>query len=107
MIVSGGENVYPAEIEQVLFQHPAVADAAAIGIPDDRWGEVVHAFVVAKPDTEASAAEIIAFCGQRLAGYKRPRSVEFTDQIPRNASMKVLKKDLRAPYWQGRDRGVH
>jgi acyl-CoA synthetase (AMP-forming)/AMP-acid ligase II len=107
MVVSGGENVYPAEIEQVLFQHPAIADAAVIGIPDDQWGEVVHAFVVCKPDTDATGEEIVAFCRERLAGYKRPRSVEFIDQIPRNASMKVLKKDLRAPYWEGRDRGVH
>ena len=111
MIVSGGENVYPAEVEQVLFQHPAVADAAVIGIPDDRWGEAVHAFVVLRPDAAGSAGataeEIVEFCRERLAGYKRPRSVEFVDALPRNASMKVLKKDLRAPYWEGRDRAVH
>ncbi len=107
MIVSGGENVYPAEIEQVLYEHPAIADVAVIGIPDDTWGEAVHAIVQLKPGAEASAEDIIAFCRDRLAGYKRPRSVEFIDQIPRNASMKVLKKDLRAPYWEGRDRAVH
>jgi acyl-CoA synthetase (AMP-forming)/AMP-acid ligase II len=107
MIVSGGENVYPAEIEQVLFQHPAVADAAVIGIPDDRWGEAVHAFVQLRPDASADAGQLVAFCRERLAGYKQPRSVEFIDAIPRNASMKVLKKDLRAPYWEGRERGVH
>ncbi len=107
MIVSGGENVYPAEIEQVLFQHPAVADVAVIGIPDDTWGEAVHAVVQLKPGAEATAEDVIEFCRDRLAGYKRPRSVEFIDQIPRNPSMKVLKKDLRAPYWEGRDRAVH
>ena len=107
MIVSGGENVYPAEIEQVLFQHPAIADVAVIGIPDDTWGEAVHAVVQLRPDQSASADDIIAFCRDRLAGYKRPRSVEFIEQIPRNASMKVLKKDLRAPHWEGRDRAVH
>jgi acyl-CoA synthetase (AMP-forming)/AMP-acid ligase II len=107
MIVSGGENVYPAEIEQVLYEHPAIADVAVIGIPDDTWGEAVHAIVQLKPGAEATAEDIIAFCRDRLAGYKRPRSVEFIDQIPRNASMKVLKKDLRAPYWEGRDRAVH
>ncbi len=107
MIVSGGENVYPAEIEQVLYEHPAIADVAVIGIPDDTWGEAVHAIVQLKPGAEASAEDIIAFCRDRLAGYKRPRSVEFIDQIPRNASMKVLKKDLRRPYWEGRNRAVH
>jgi long-chain acyl-CoA synthetase len=107
MIVSGGENVYPAEIEQVLFEHPGVADVAVIGIPDDTWGEAVHAIVQLRPGDPATADDIIAFCRDRLAGYKRPRSVEFIDQIPRNASMKVLKKDLRAPYWEGRDRAVH
>lgn len=107
MIVSGGENVYPAEIEQVLFEHPAIADVAVIGIPDDTWGEAVHAVVQLKPGADANDEDIIAFCRDRLAGYKRPRSIEFIDQIPRNASMKVLKKDLRAPYWKGKDRAVH
>ena len=107
MIVSGGENVYPAEIEQVLFTHPDVADVAVIGIPDDTWGEIVHAVVQLRPGAETTAANIIDFCRDKLAGYKRPRSVEFIDAIPRNASMKVLKKDLRAPYWEGRDRAVH
>jgi acyl-CoA synthetase (AMP-forming)/AMP-acid ligase II len=107
MIVSGGENVYPAEVEQVLFQHPGIADAAIIGIPDDRWGESVHAVVQLKPGHEVGAEELIDFCRPLLAGYKRPRSVEFIDLMPRNASGKVLKKDLRAPYWEGRERAVH
>ena len=104
--MSGGENVYPAEIEQVLFEHPAVADAAVIGIPSDRWGEAVHAFVQLRPDSSATVEEIIEFCRENLAGYKLPRSVDFIDVIPRNASMKVLKKDLRAPYWEGKERLV-
>ena len=106
MIVSGGENVYPAEIEQVLFEHPAVADVGRDRHPDDQWGESVHAFVQLRPDASATADEIIAFCREKLAGYKLPRSVDFIEVIPRNASMKVLKKDLRAPYWEGKERLV-
>ena len=107
MIVSGGENVYPAEIEQVLLKHPGVADAAVIGIPDDKWGEVAHAVVVAQAGEAVDEAAILEFCGARLGGFKRPRSVVFVDAIPRNASMKILKKDLRAPYWEGRTRNVN
>jgi acyl-CoA synthetase (AMP-forming)/AMP-acid ligase II len=106
MIVSGGENVYPVEIEQVLSTHPAVAEAAVIGIPDDHWGEAVHAVVVLRPEATASAEDIIEHTRPHLAGYKRPRSVEFVVALPRNASMKVLKRDLRAPHWAGRDRQI-
>jgi acyl-CoA synthetase (AMP-forming)/AMP-acid ligase II len=106
MIVSGGENVYPAEVEQILFEHPAVADVAVIGIPDDKWGEAVKACVVLKPDESASDAELIGFCRERLAGFKLPKSVDLLDELPRNASMKVLKTVLREPYWADRERGV-
>ena len=107
MIVSGAENVYPREIEEVLFQHPGVADAAVIGVPDDEWGEVVKAIVVPKPGEDVRADDVIEHCRGRLAGYKRPRSVDFVAELPRNPSGKILKKDLRAPYWGGRQRGVN
>lgn len=106
MIVSGGENVYPREVEDVLYQHPAVAEAAVFGVPDEKWGEAVKAVVVLKEGTEATAEDLLAFCKGRLAGFKRPRSVDFLDELPRNPSGKVLKKDLREPYWAGHDRRV-
>ncbi len=106
MIVSGGENIYPREIEDVLYQHPGVAEAAVIGIPSEKWGEEVKAVIVAKPDVEVSAEELIDFCQERLGGYKQPRSIDFIDALPRNPSGKVLKKDLREPYWKGHDRRV-
>jgi acyl-CoA synthetase (AMP-forming)/AMP-acid ligase II len=107
MIVSGGENVYPREIEEVLFTHPGIADATVIGVPSQKWGEDVKAIVVRKPDTELTEAEIIAFCGERLAGFKRPRSVDFIDALPKNPSGKVLKRELREPYWGDKSRRVN
>jgi acyl-CoA synthetase (AMP-forming)/AMP-acid ligase II len=106
MIVSGGENVYPRHVEDVIFQHPAVADVAVIGVPDPVWGETVKAVVVLKQGQTATADEIMQFCEGKLGGFERPRSVDFVDALPRNASGKVLKKELRAPYWQGQKRGV-
>jgi long-chain acyl-CoA synthetase len=105
--VSGGENIYPAEVENAVMGHPAVADVAVIGVPDTRWGEAVKAIVVKKQGLEPSPAEIIAFARERIAGYKLPKSVDFIDVLPRNPSGKVLRKDLRAPYWEGRDRQVN
>lgn len=105
-IVSGGENVYPAEIERVLVQHRAVADCAVIGVPDDKWGETVKACVVLRFGAEVTAAELMMFCRERLAHFKCPTSVDFHDTLPRNASGKVLKRELRAPYWQGMARAV-
>ena len=107
MIVSGGENIYPAEVENVLLAHPAVADCAVIGVPDDKWGETVKALVVPAPATEVDGAEIIAFCREHLAHYKCPTSVETIDTLPRNPSGKILKRELREPYWEGRDRRIH
>ena len=107
MIVSGGENVYPREIEDVLFRHEAIADAAAIGVPDEQWGEVVKAIVVLREGAPIGPDEIIEFCRGQLAGYKRPRSVEIVSALPRNPTGKVLKRELREPYWKGRQRRVN
>jgi len=106
MIVSGGENVYPREIENLLFEHAAVADVAVIGIPDPVWGEAVKAVVVLREGAEASAQDLLDFCRGRLAGYKLPKSVDFLPELPRNPSGKVLKTQLREPYWRGRTRQV-
>ncbi len=109
MIVSGGENVYPAEVENVLMAHPAIADVAVIGVPHDKWGETAKAVVVATADSEPGddlAAEIIAYARERLATFKCPTSVDWVTELPRNPSGKILKKDLREPYWEGRERRV-
>jgi acyl-CoA synthetase (AMP-forming)/AMP-acid ligase II len=107
MIVSGGENIYPAEVESALFGHPAVADVAVIGVPDERWGEAVKAIVVRKPGMRLDAEELLRFARLRIAGYKLPRSVDFVEALPRNPSGKILKRELRRPYWQGRERQVN
>jgi len=107
MIISGGENIYPAEVENVLMQHPALADGAVIGVPDDAWGEAVKACVVLKPSAKASAAEIIEFMRARIAHYKCPKTVDFLEAIPRNPTGKILKRVLREPYWRGQERRIH
>jgi acyl-CoA synthetase (AMP-forming)/AMP-acid ligase II len=107
MIISGGENIYPAEVESGLCDHPDIAEAAVIGIPDDKWGEAVKAIVVMKPGKTASAADIINFTRERIAGYKTPRSVDFIEALPRNPSGKILRRHLRDPYWAGKDRQVN
>ncbi len=107
MIVSGGENVYPAEIENALSVHPAIADIAVIGVPDDRWGETVKAVVVKAEGVEVTPQEIIAFARERLAGFKCPTSVDFAEVLPRNPSGKLLKRELREPYWDGRERNIN
>ena len=99
MIISGGVNIYPAEVEAALHEHPAVMDAAVIGVPDDEWGESVMAVVQLRLGAEASAEELIAFCSERLAGYKKPRTVDFVDELPRDAAGKLLKRRIREPYW--------
>ena len=107
MIISGGENVYPAEVESAIFGHPAVQEVAVIGIPDAKWGEAVKAVVVPKPGMTIDADDIIAWARGRIAAFKAPRSVDVIDALPRNASGKILRKDLRAPYWEGYARMVN
>jgi acyl-CoA synthetase (AMP-forming)/AMP-acid ligase II len=104
MIITGGENVYGPEVERVLIDHPAIIDAAIIGVPDDQWGESVKAIVVTA--CSVGAEEVITFCRDRLAPYKCPRTVDFVTELPRNASGKVLKRELRAPYWAHRERAI-
>ncbi|MFO7997217.1 MAG: AMP-binding protein, partial [Dehalococcoidia bacterium] len=100
MIISGGENVYPREVEEILYRHPAVLEAAVIGIPDPYWVEKVHAVVATKKGASATAEELVAFCKKHIAGYKVPKTVEFMDSLPKNAAGKILKKELRDKYWK-------
>jgi len=106
MIISGGENIYPRELEEVLYRHPAVAEAAVIGVPDKLWIERVHALVVLKEGRQATGDEIIEFCKQHLARYKAPKSVEFVDALPKNPQGKILKRELREKYWAGLERKI-
>ncbi len=106
MIISGGENIYPREVEEVLYGHPAVSEVAVIGIPDPYWVEKVHAVVTLKQGRSVTAEELIAFCKQNLARYKVPKSVVFVDSLPKNPSGKILKKELREKYWEGLTRRV-
>ncbi len=106
MIIVGGENVYPQEVEVVLHGHPAVADVAVIGIPHAVWGEEVLALIILRPETQPTDREVIQFCRQQLARYKCPTKVEFRETIPRNAAGKILKRELRAPYWMQQERLV-
>jgi len=107
MIISGGENIYSREVEQVLETHPAVLESAVVGVPDEKWGESVKAIIVLRKGAKASESEIIDYCKERLASYKKPKSVEFWDSLPKNPSGKVLKKDIRDRYWQGYEKKVH
>lgn len=107
MILSGGENIYPAEIENVLMSHPAIADVAVIGVPSEKWGEAVTAILVDGADGPASDEELIAYCRERLARYKCPSSIVRVDALPRNPSGKILKTELREPYWKGKERRVN
>jgi acyl-CoA synthetase (AMP-forming)/AMP-acid ligase II len=106
MIISGGENVYSAEVESAISKHPAVAVSAVIGIPDKKWGETVHAVITLKPDLTATEEEIIEHCKGLIAGYKCPRSVEFSDALPITATGKLQKNELRKPYWENQERNI-
>jgi long-chain acyl-CoA synthetase len=107
MIISGGENVYPAEVESAVYGHPAVAEVAVIGVPDDKWGEAVKAVVVPKPGMTIDPDDIIAFARTRIAAFKAPKSVDIIEALPRNASGKILRRELREPYWAGKTRRVN
>ena len=107
MIISGAENIYPAEVESAVYGHPDVAEVAVIGVPDDQWGEAVKAVVALKPGATPNPASIIAFARTRIAAFKAPKSVDFIDALPRNASGKILRRELRDPYWAGRSRRVN
>jgi len=106
MIISGGFNIYPSEIEQVLWRHPAVLDCAVIGVPDEKWGEAVKAVVELKQGAQVSDDELREHCRAALATFKAPKTVEIWDALPRSALGKVLKKDIRERYWQGQARRV-
>lgn len=106
VINCGGENVYPRVVEEVLFRHPAITDAAAISVPDEQWGEVVKAIVVLRENSIATAAEIMSFCREHLAGFQQPRSIEFRDALPYTSSGKVLRRALREPFWANHERRV-
>jgi acyl-CoA synthetase (AMP-forming)/AMP-acid ligase II len=106
MIISGGVNIYPAEVEAALHAHPAVRDVAVIGVPDDQWGESVKAVVELQPGAQATADELIAWCAERLADYKKPRSVDFVEELPRGTDGKLLKRKVREPYWAAAGRRI-
>jgi acyl-CoA synthetase (AMP-forming)/AMP-acid ligase II len=106
MIISGGENIYSREIEDVILKHPAIHEVAVIGVPDEKWGEAIKAIVSLKPGQKATEDEIINFCKQYMASYKKPKSVEFIKEIPKNPYGKVLKRELREKYWVGEARRV-
>ncbi|MGD9922131.1 MAG: class I adenylate-forming enzyme family protein [Pseudorhodoplanes sp.] len=106
VIISGGENIYPREVEEALHFHPEVEDVAVIGVPDEKWGEAVKAFAVTIANRTVTEDELITFCKTKIASYKKPKSIEFVTALPRLANHKIDKKKLREPYWQGRSRGV-
>jgi fatty-acyl-CoA synthase len=107
MILTGGENVYSTEIENVLYMHPAILECAVVGVPDDKWGEVVKGVVVLRPGQQATEQEIIQFCKERMAHYKAPKSIDFIEALPRTGSGKIHKKSLRDRYWEGYTKKVH
>jgi acyl-CoA synthetase (AMP-forming)/AMP-acid ligase II len=107
MIISGGFNVYPSEIEQVLYQHPAVLEACVLGVPDDKWGEAIKAVVVLKKGEAATEEALIQHCKAELSSYKKPQSVDFVAELPKNPNGKIARKVVKEKYWAGKDRRVN
>ncbi len=106
MIVTGGENVYSTEVENTLYMHEAVLECAVVGVPDEKWGETVHAIVVLKPGATATAEELISFCKEHIARYKAPKSIEFLESLPKTGSGKIEKKKLRERHWINQQKKV-
>ena len=106
MVISGGENIYPREIEEVLVRHPAVREVAVIGVPDPKWGEALKGVVALVPGKSVTEQELIAFCKENIASYKKPKSVDFVDELPKSNYGKILKRELRAKYWVGEEKAV-
>jgi acyl-CoA synthetase (AMP-forming)/AMP-acid ligase II len=106
MIISGGENIYPREIEEVLVRHSAVGEVAVVGVPDPKWGEAVKAVVATAPGQSATEEELISFCKDNIASFKKPKSIDFVDELPKNNYGKILKRELRAKYWKDKARKV-
>ena len=106
MIVSGGVNVYPREIEEVLLRHPAVAEVAVFGVPDDYWGEAIRATVALRAGQQATEDDLLGFCRESLSRFKVPKAIGFVDSLPKNAAGKILRRDLREPFWSGRETRV-
>ena len=107
MVVSGGFNIFPLEIEQILLAHPDVQDCAVIGVPDEKWGEAVKAVIVRSPGSTVSDKELMDFCRNSLGGMKTPKSVDFVDDLPKSAAGKILKRMIREKYWKEQERKVH
>jgi acyl-CoA synthetase (AMP-forming)/AMP-acid ligase II len=101
MVISGGNNIYPREVEEVLILHPKISNCVVFGIPDDYWGEAVHAVIVTMPDETMTAREVIDFCGEHMAGYKKPKAVDFVAELPVSGYGKILRREVRDAYWQG------
>ena len=106
MVISGGVNIYPSEIEDVILSHPSVSEVAVVGIPDEEWGESLKAIVVKKPGKLLSEQEVIEICKENLASLKKPKSIEFWDELPKNVAGKILRREIRAKFWVGRERKV-
>lgn len=107
IIVSGGENISSVEVEKILFEHPAVLESAVIGIPDERWGEVPAAVVALRPGTSATPEELMGFCRDRMASFKVPKRIDFAESLPKGGTGKILKRELREPYWANQKKRVH
>jgi fatty-acyl-CoA synthase len=107
LIISGGANISSREVEEVLYWHQAVREASVVGKPDEQWGELPHAFVSLNPGTSATPQELLAFCKERLAGYKCPQAIEIMEELPKNALGKLLKTELRSRFWVGKERKVN